>query len=68
MEINRQLKKVIVNILIQNHNVQADKAEKMVDQSTFAQLLNSDPLYAMNSTVHWWVNDILEENKINKLV
>ncbi len=68
MDINKQFKKIVVNMLIQNHNVQADKAEQMVDQSTFARLLNTDPLYAMSSTVHWWVNDILEENKINKLV
>jgi hypothetical protein len=51
----------VVLVLTRKHGIPEERAEQMVNDSSFSRLLVEDPVFVGHRSADYWADDILDE-------
>jgi hypothetical protein len=58
------LKQYVIDYLIHEEAIPYENATRMVEESTFNEILFEEREYVMHFSVKYWAEDVLEENSV----
>jgi hypothetical protein len=57
------IKKIVLESLTKTFNIKSNNAKRLIEDSTFAEMLIEDPEFVGHYSAEYWAYQILEESK-----
>ncbi|MNC04397.1 hypothetical protein D3C75_518340 [compost metagenome] len=62
-EINK-FKKIVLDSMMSKYDIKQDAAKKIIDRSTFAEMIWEDPEFIGHYSAEYWADQIFEESSL----